>query len=159
MRWVKAIFTGYFARTECISKAIQTFLTHTNEFNVPRQILNLGIGFDTLSLQLIQQNHSNLSLFELDFPEIIQKKTITIFKNAVLMNLLCGKEIGITNMSDYKIGDGYKIGNLCLQPVDLRNTTNLQNVLSLSNINPTYPTLIITECVLVYLDKSHSNKI
>eukprot|EP01041_Mallomonas_annulata_P006653 gene6653-13470_t len=144
---------GYFARTVCISQTVQSFLSLTS-LATSRQIINLGIGFDTFSLNLLQQNHPNLNLFEIDFEEVIHKKIATLFADNSLKSFLFSS----TNSDEIKQSEclrngSYHIGNLHLLPVDLRVVDSLTQVMQQAGVDPNLPTLIITECVLVYIEK------
>ena len=157
-----------------------------------RQIINLGCGFDTLSMRLISEAHENLDIFEVDFEEVVDKKALVCLSDTIktvltsnlsssspsssssiistLSPISEGKESSISisrNVSPtakvralpYKVSGGYKIGKLNLLSVDLRNADDLLSVLVEAGLKLDVPTLILSECVLVYIEKKDADKL
>jgi len=138
-----------------------------------RQIVSLGGGFDTLSLRIIAENNPGLHIYEVDFEEVINKKAVALLSESTCRHLLLGNHGNNTTPSaspgikdnrqiltkilhDCTITNGYNLGpNLTLFGSDLRNNTNdIINKLTSIGFNPSLPTLILTECVLVYIEKA-----
>ncbi|KAJ7950787.1 Leucine carboxyl methyltransferase 1-like [Quillaja saponaria] len=124
---------GYFARWAALRKLLFQFLDVEKETDkgghIKKQILSLGAGFDTTYFQLQDEGKAPYLYVELDFKEVT---TISTEKGEVL-------------------GDHYK-----LLPVDLRDIQKLDDVITLANMDPSLPTFIIAECVLIYLDPDSS---
>ena len=143
-----------------------------------RQIISLGCGFDTLSLRIIAENHPGLHIYEVDFEEVINKKAIALLSESTCRHLLLGshynnatplsslgskdnRQILTKILHDCTITNGFNLGpNLTLFGSDLRNNTNdIVNKLTSIGFNPLLPTLILTECVLVYIEKVVTEKL
>lgn len=71
---------GYCARVLSQQETIDAFLEATQGSDLGRQIVFLGSGFDTLSLDILADLHqsgkgmNDLRIFEVDFPDLIQRK-------------------------------------------------------------------------------------
>ena len=77
---------GYYARIHTMNETITRFLNvvdttstsftppTTSTIQPPKQVVVLGSGFDTLSLRLIQDQSANVTVFEIEFPDVIHKK-------------------------------------------------------------------------------------
>jgi len=139
---------GYYARVTGIKILINKFLEVTNN---KCQIINLGAGFDTLYWNLHDENNLPSNYVEIDFPAVVQRKCYFIQHRKPLNERLSG-EIEIT--SSYVHSYNYH-----LISADLRSIFELENVFSKCNINSKLPTLILTECVLVYMSSTDSSKL
>ena len=164
---------GYFARVHSIKNTIQKFMdVAVSGDDRRKQIVILGSGFDTLSLRLIRGRDEDLSIYEVDFEKIIRRKVAiclndptirellvpTIEKNAGISHeMKCGTDgssDGSKRISIDDEGANYKFDNLHFLSGDLRDTKNIIESLLRSGIDRSVPTLILTECVMVYLEKS-----
>ena len=139
-------------------------------------------------MRLISEAHENLDIFEVDFEEVVDKKALVCLsdpiKSVLTSNLSSpsssstttlspiseGKESSISNSRNvsptakvralpYKVSGGYKIGKLTLLSVDLRNADDLLAVLVAAGLKVDVPTLILSECVLVYIEKKDADKL
>lgn len=157
---------GYYTRVNVVETVVKKFLEVTNTFNKV-QIVSLGAGFDTLAYRLLSSSPSaangRLTYFEVDFPTIIDKKTAITMKKPILTKLVPAAAsepeskvpiAPLTQAQKYKNNMGYKFGSLILLPSDLRDTEALHSTLLNSGADPTVPTLILTECVLVYMQRA-----
>ncbi|KAL8542667.1 hypothetical protein ACS0TY_003521 [Phlomoides rotata] len=90
---------------------------------------------------------------ELDFKEVTRKKAALIENYSELRGKV-GEATLISQEKGEVLGDHYK-----LLPVDLRDIQKLDDILSLAGIDPSLPTFIIAECVLIYLDPESSRAI
>ena len=165
-----------------------------------RQIINLGCGFDTLSVRLISEEHDDLDIFEVDFEEVVDKKALVCIADSIknvltsssistpsslsaaaaaavktspltsLSPISEGKESIISNSRNasptakaralpYRVNGGYKIGKLNLLSVDLRNADDLLAILIEAGLKLDVPTLVLSECVLVYIEKKEADKL
>ncbi|CAK9149394.1 unnamed protein product [Ilex paraguariensis] len=145
---------GYFARWAALRKLLLQFLDceiHSDEENhTKKQILSLGAGFDTTYFQLQDEGRAPYLYVELDFKEVTSKKAALIETNGQLRDKV-GETASISLEKGEVLGDQYK-----LLPVDLRNIQKLDDIIELSNLDPSLPTFIIAECVLIYLDPDSS---
>jgi tRNA wybutosine-synthesizing protein 4 len=173
---------GYFARVHIVNHTIQNFLAAADA-GLPRkkQIISLGSGFDTLSLQLLSKKGESLNLFEVDFEKIIRRKVATCLNDQVIRQLLIPIDednLGtsqhendntlIDSKSPLSTGkcfiDGsapqkYSFRNLHFLCGDLRDAKSVIRGLLDAGLDVTAPTLILTECVMVYLEKNDSENL
>ena len=126
---------GTFCRYFSINTTIRKILNSVPK-NENINIIIPGSGFDTLYFNLMNEKFTNINVYELDFKKIIDKKT-KIIKNS---NLL-------------KTEKNYNLIACDITDVNLIKKT-FEN---LSNKNDL--TIIIFECILVYLDKETTVKI
>lgn len=175
MRKPPIINRGYFARVFSIDQTINKFLSSMDPL-AKKQIINLGSGFDTLSLQLLQKNDKNLHIFEIDFEKVISRKVATCLSNQTIRSLLTaenkdnvtsseqkkGNSMGVQGLND-ALGGGhnqeYPFENIFFLPCDLREPKTIVSKLLGAGLDATAPTLIVTECVMVYLEKEHTEKL
>jgi len=155
---------GYYSRVAIINALLREFLVSgTKEEH--KQLIILGAGFDTTFFQLSKHNritpvdkeagYNRLDVFECDFHEVVSKKISIIQKNAELRAAVhqdWDNHVTIDNR-------GLRSDNYHILPVDLHNLDQLDNILKDSNINKRLPTMILSECVLIYLKPEYSDKI
>ncbi len=154
---------GYFGRVECVNSALQGFVKQIGD-ETTYQILNIGGGFDTLAFHVFSKQarekgsdgvDDKVRVYEVDFPEVIQQKTRSILSKPALRNVLVtSQEQRSAPNSSFKISNGAKIGGLTLLSCDLREADSVVSSLISSSFDPSIPTFIISECVLVYISKS-----
>ena len=157
---------GYFARVQCVKYAVQKFLSLTNGCN-NRQILVLGGGYDTTSLNILKdlktnKAESNVNCYEIDFKNVIDRKAFLLSNSDVCRETLLGsKELSSDHTTaasltaNCKTSYGYQIGShLSLITADMNNDTIVDVLDSqIPSFDFKSPTLILTECVLVYMDR------
>lgn len=98
----------------------------------PIQVVSLGAGVDTLYFRLKRANKVAVAKYvEIDLPDLILEKS-TVVRSANELAALAD--------------DSY-----VLAPIDLQDTEGVMNHLS-QVLNPSLPTLLIAECVFVYID-------
>ncbi|KAJ0961865.1 hypothetical protein J5N97_029693 [Dioscorea zingiberensis] len=148
---------GYFARWAALRNLLLQFLKsdgHKDDNNcAKKQILSLGAGFDTTYFQLMDEKIAPHLYVELDFKEVTSKKAALIEHCSQLREKV-GPEASISRERGEVLGDHYK-----LLPVDLRDITKLDAIISLAKLDPSLPTFIIAECVLIYLDPDSTKAI
>ncbi|EYU42345.1 hypothetical protein ABFS82_14G151700 [Erythranthe guttata] len=147
---------GYFARYAALRKLLYEFLDcdiNGDEKSNKKQILSLGAGFDTTFFQLQDEGKAPYLYVELDFKEVTSKKT-SLIESSNQLRARVGESASISTEKGEVLGDHYK-----LIPVDLREIEKLDDLISLANIDPSLPTFIIAECVLIYLDPDSSRAI
>ncbi|XP_057805495.1 leucine carboxyl methyltransferase 1 homolog isoform X2 [Salvia miltiorrhiza] len=146
---------GYFARYSALRKLLYEFLDCkiNGEEKGKKQILSLGAGFDTTVFQLQDEGNMPHLYVELDFKEVTSKKA-AIIENSTELRGKVGEAALISQEKGEVIGDHYK-----LLPVDLRDIQQLDDIISLAGMDPSLPTFIIAECVLIYLDPESSRAV
>lgn len=148
---------GYFSRFAALRKLLFQFLNSDANLEEDRrtkkQVLSLGAGFDTTYFQLQDEGKAPDLYVELDFKEVTTKKATLIEIHDQLREKV-GATALISREKGEVLGDHYK-----LLPVDLRDIQKLDDVIALANLDPSLPTFIIAECVLIYLDPDSSRAI
>ncbi|XP_057604259.1 leucine carboxyl methyltransferase 1-like isoform X2 [Hippopotamus amphibius kiboko] len=143
---------GYFARVHGVSQLLKAFLRKT-ECNC--QILNLGAGMDTTFWRLKDEDLPPSKYFEIDFPMIVTRKLHSI--KEVLKPLL-SKPILDLHSEDTLQMDGHTLDSTryAIIGADLRDIPDLEEKVKKCNMNTQLPTLLIAECVLVYMTPEQS---
>lgn len=129
------------------------------------QIINIGAGFDTTCFHLAERNITNLSIYEIDFPDIILRKVNLIVKSRELRNVLFKNDESNNNNDNNNNNNnnnlltpslqsvtteyGFHLNELHLISSNLYMPDEVIQSLLKSGFNPLLPTLILTECVLV----------
>ncbi|BAT89847.1 hypothetical protein VIGAN_06094800 [Vigna angularis var. angularis] len=148
---------GYFARWAAIRKLLYQFLDIEKKADgdapIKKQILSLGAGFDTTYFQLQDEGKAPDLYVEVDFKEVTSKKAALIETNSQLKNKL-GETATISREKGEVVSAQYK-----LVPADLRDVKQLNDIISVAAMDPSLPTFIISECVLIYLDPDSSRRI
>lgn len=147
---------GYYARWASIRKLLMQFLeagASSSDGQSKKQILSLGAGFDTLYFQLQGEEKAPHLFVELDFKEVTSKKAIIIDAYEPLRSKI-GSASAIMKEQGQILSDQYK-----LLPADLRDINMLNMILDQANLDPSLPTLILAECVLIYLDPNVSRAV
>lgn len=114
-------------RTVSIDSITREFIKANLESGTSYQIISLGAGFDTRLFRFMDEFNKNigdLKYFELDFTQVVEEKRRIIDKTT------CLKELS--------------------HPLRLISC-NLNEKLTMCDIDPQAPTLIIAECCLMYL--------
>ncbi|KAL8761131.1 MAG: hypothetical protein Q9184_002731, partial [Pyrenodesmia sp. 2 TL-2023] len=146
---------GTYVRTTAIDNLVDTFLSSPCSF--PRkQIISLGAGSDTRFFRLRSKNPPfyPFTYHELDFPSNTVQKISTITRSPVLRSLIPG-EIALSE-------DLTSLSNPCYSVIsfDLRtllNTSASAVPPAISHIDTSLPTLLISECCLIYLTPAHAD--
>ncbi|KAK9142880.1 hypothetical protein Syun_012280 [Stephania yunnanensis] len=147
---------GYFARWAALRNLILQFLhcgRHSDGSVTKKQILSLGAGFDTTYFQLQDEGIGPFLYVELDFKEVTSKKAAIIENFGELRDKI-GPTASILRDKGEIHGDHYK-----LLPIDLRDVDKLDDIIGFAKLDPSLPTFIIAECVLIYLDETVSRAI
>ncbi|XP_016078200.1 PREDICTED: leucine carboxyl methyltransferase 1 isoform X2 [Miniopterus natalensis] len=141
---------GYFARVHGISQLTKAFLQKTE---CHCQIINLGAGMDTTFWILKDQDLLPSKYFEVDFPMIVTRKLHSIKFKPVL-----SKPILELHSEDSLQIDGHMLNSkrYAIIGADLRDLAELEEKLKKCNMNTQLPTLLVTECVLVYMTPEQS---
>ncbi|KAK7472413.1 carboxy methyl transferase for protein phosphatase 2A [Stygiomarasmius scandens] len=153
---------GTFVRTVAIDDLVEQWLSISSQIGKKCQIVSLGAGSDTRFWRIATGPLKDQlsSYVEIDFPEVTTKKAMAIKKSKDLSTVL-----GDTN--DIKLAQG----GICLHApkyhllgADLRKppSETLNTLISPESgalLDPSLPTLLLCECVLVYMTLNESSAI
>ncbi|XP_002979526.2 leucine carboxyl methyltransferase 1 homolog [Selaginella moellendorffii] len=138
---------GYFARWAAIRALLMQFLSQPSSKR--KQIVSLGAGFDTTFFQLKEEENAPDVFMEVDFLEVTSKKAMIVAacKETArhLDSPVFAPEKGEISSEHYK-----------LFACDLTDTARLDAVCEKANLDLSLPTLILAECVLIYMDPEAS---
>uniref|UniRef100_A0A3P9IX54 Leucine carboxyl methyltransferase 1 n=1 Tax=Oryzias latipes TaxID=8090 RepID=A0A3P9IX54_ORYLA len=142
---------GYYARVQGVNFLLDAFLKKT-QCNC--QVINLGAGLDTTFWRLKDNNLMPRKFFEVDFPTIVSRKIHYIKTKPPL-----SKTIIETHSTDSLLLDAHSLDSdrYCIIGADLRNISDMEEKLKKFQLNTELPTLVLTECVLVYMTPSQSS--
>ncbi|KAI5478317.1 leucine carboxyl methyltransferase [Pseudohyphozyma bogoriensis] len=158
---------GTHARTWAVDALVESFLSEANGVGKgkARQVFSIGAGNDSRFWRMKASATANgkgwncAKWVEVDFAEATATKARTISTKAELKGALGG---------DVKIehgGTGITSPLYALVPGDLRSFTALASSLTTPNgdkpplLDPSLPTLLLAECVMVYLPPETNNEI
>jgi len=140
-KFLPLINRGTFCRVYAINDKLHEILNNTKKLqdsqNIKINIIILGSGFDTTYFNLMHEGYSNIDVYEYDYKNIIDKKIKLISKNKTL------SEIIQKNKNNYHLIN-CDITNKKLFSESLAQIKNTENDI----------TIVICECLLVYLDKN-----
>lgn len=138
-----------------VSAFLSTLLANGHE-NV--QVVSLGAGFDTLPFRLMKEGmkgrSANLHIVELDFTEVVSSKVRAV-RDIAALRVLFGElhHDGDKLKGLRRHGDGTRT-SYGLRACDLRNKPLLQRTLRESGLKPEYPTIVLAEITLIYMEPS-----
>jgi len=149
---------GTFVRSTAIDQLIEQWLLLSDHAGQRCQIVSLGAGSDTRFWRIATGVHKDIlsNYVEIDFPEVTGKKVMSIRKSKELSAVL-------GNPSDIHVSQGgtaLHAPTYHLMPADLRlsPSATLDKLLAAEPIlSPSLPTLLLFECVLVYMSPAHSS--
>ncbi|KAL2609265.1 hypothetical protein R1flu_027838 [Riccia fluitans] len=146
---------GYYARWAAMRTLLLQFLNLSSKAdgNQRKQILSLGAGFDTLFFNLKEEGLAPDVFVELDFLEVTRKKVAIIASHEQLLNKLDADAL-ISKDKGEILSKQYK-----LIPGDLRDLNGLDEALKQAELDPSAPTLILAECVLIYMEPKASRNV
>lgn len=154
---------GYYARWAAMRQLVDQFLgggagarggaVDGGAEGLKQQILSLGAGYDTLFLQLLDEGKAPHKFFEVDFVEVSAKKAAVMHHHEQLRSKL-GPD------AEFHIDCG-KISSsrYALVGADLRDLRALDAALAAVGFDASLPTLILAECVLIYMDPKQSREV
>lgn len=146
---------GYFIRAKAIDDLLRAFLMHYG--NESNQIISFGAGFDSTYFRL-EANGSlpNTVFYEVDFPQLVKRKSGLIRNNTQLGDLL-QNQVFHDSDGDHSFGVCISSDKYHLLGVDLKQLDTLQDVFNQAGLNFTSPTLLLSECVITYIDTASSD--
>ncbi|THV06210.1 leucine carboxyl methyltransferase [Dendrothele bispora CBS 962.96] len=156
------INVGTFVRTVAIDDLVEQWLSISSETGTKCQIVSLGAGSDTRFWRIATGPLKDqlAAYVEIDFPEVTTKKAMAIKKSKDLTAIF-----GDSNQ--IKLAQGgvcLHAPNYHLLGADLRKSPSetlgsLISPESGSLLDPSLPTLLLCECVLVYMSLAESSAI
>lgn len=152
---------GYYARVATVTHLVQQFIESCVKSKKQVQIINIGAGFDTLYWRLTSlYKVTNLHSFvEIDLPGVTARKVLSIRRKGKLLDNL-GEDIKCNSSELHS--NCYHLISFDLRSIS--TSTNAPNefknkLITQCGMDVNLPTLIISECVLVYLDNASSSSL
>nr|CAG4641813.1 EOG090X08O3 [Eurycercus lamellatus] len=140
---------GYYARVASITTLVHKFI---KAMNGNCQIVNFGAGFDTLYWKLQDAGFCVKKFVEIDFPNVTSRKCHHIKNNPKLLQALSSRDGEIRYTSNELHSSVYH-----LVSSDLRKLSEVEAKMGECSLEFHVPTLILFECVLVYMPLHQSN--
>uniref|UniRef100_A0A914UKV3 Leucine carboxyl methyltransferase 1 n=1 Tax=Plectus sambesii TaxID=2011161 RepID=A0A914UKV3_9BILA len=146
------ISRGYWARVKAFRTLIDQFLQKAGP---SCQILNFGAGFDTLYWRLKEEGAKFRRYVDVDFSSVTAKKIRMIRKPGKpdLVSIIANDsstELYESGHTDLHGGDYHVVG------ADLRQARELHEKLVAAEVDFSLPTVIVCECVLIYMAEEQS---
>jgi tRNA wybutosine-synthesizing protein 4 len=139
-KFLPLINRGTYCRVYAINSKLHEILNNFRKLeeykNSKINIIILGSGFDTTYFNLMSEGYKNIEVFEYDYKKIIDKKLQYISKHKQL------SEIINKNKNNYHLID-----------CDITNKKLFSESLSKIKSDENDLTIVICECLLVYIDK------
>ncbi|KAI4118456.1 MAG: hypothetical protein LQ345_001484 [Seirophora villosa] len=151
---------GTYVRTTAIDNLVHRFLSSPSSSAARKQIISFGAGSDTRFFRLRTQAppFPAFTYHELDFASNTAQKIATIARSPALRALIVNDD----GEEEYTISEdltALSSPHYNIIPFDLRtlSSTDDDTTTALSPIDPTLPTLLLSECCLVYLSPPHAD--
>ena len=138
---------GTYVRTTAIDNLVHRFLSMPTR--TKKQILSLGAGSDTRFFRLMAQfPPETLVYHELDFPVNTSAKIACINRSSTLTGCI-RSPLSLSSDDAELHSENYHI-----HPIDLRtlHPSSETRPTEIYDVDPSLPTLLISECCLIYLD-------
>ncbi|EYE99120.1 protein C-terminal leucine carboxyl O-methyltransferase ppm1 [Aspergillus ruber CBS 135680] len=156
---------GTYVRTTAIDCLVSQFVESYTEQHAKKQIISLGAGTDTRVFRLFSSTtpRSDLVYHEIDFPANTATKIKAIHSSPALQGALRNASSpGVPN--DIEIsdtGDALHSPRYHIHPLDLRllSKSTPDPIPTLQDIDPALPTLLISECCLIYLPPDQADSV
>lgn len=157
-KFLPIINRGTWSRVYAIQKNLEKLLSalYENDSDSKINIINLGAGFDTMYFSIKEDlKFNNFTYIEFDYPEITNKKIEMIKRSKKLSEIIQLDEFETSNMSiNITKRINSKSKDYFIIDADITNYEILNEELCrIPNFDFSVPTVIISECLLVYLDK------
>ncbi|KAJ1651869.1 carboxy methyl transferase for protein phosphatase 2A [Dispira simplex] len=146
---------GTYCRFIGLHSVLRKFLASCRDQGRTSQVVSLGAGSDTTFFLLHHLGLAPTRFFEVDFPEVTSRKCLKIHQKKALRNCLDQDTVRVGQNGTELYSPGYT-----LLSGDLRHfLTDLGPRLLAQGLDPTVPTLFLSECVLIYLESPHADNI
>ncbi|KAF8132092.1 leucine carboxyl methyltransferase [Boletus edulis] len=147
---------GTYVRSKSIDALVEQWLEFCEQQNTVCQIVSLGAGSDTRFWRINTgpRSHVLKSYLELDFPDVVTRKAMAIRKSKELSAVLGSPESIVVASS----GTALHSAKYHLLSCDLRHSpsNSLAPILD-GLLSQSLPTLLLCECVLVYMAPESSS--
>ncbi|KAL7276544.1 carboxy methyl transferase for protein phosphatase 2A [Rhizina undulata] len=142
---------GTYVRTTAIDMLVNRFISSTPS---KKQIISLGAGSDTRYFRLLDDPATANSIIyhEFDFAAVTSQKIASIIKSPAITSLVSDPALRIDQEAGTLYSPRYSI-----HPFDLRSLQPGCKVPE--GIDPSLPTLFISECCLIYLSPEEADNI
>jgi len=148
------IHRSYYIRAKAIHFMVKRFLQSLSLKSSQKQIVSLGAGFDTLFFSLADEGLlKDTKYFEVDFPKVAKQKASLILQNKELSEALGT----IPSENEQWLGGGINSEKYSLLGCNLKNRSALESCLLKCGLNISFPTLLLSEVVLTYMDPPQSS--
>ncbi|KAG0158648.1 Leucine carboxyl methyltransferase 1 [Penicillium digitatum] len=170
-RRLPIINRGTYARTTAIDQLVARFLGPSLPENIhkkqnKKQIISLGAGSDTRVFRLLSSRQTpDFVYHELDFAVNTAEKIRAIRSAPVLQTALGIDSSEVSSEKDTGItvseaGDALHSPSYHIHPVDLRSLSTCSDPAgALPGVETGLPTLLISECCLVYLSPTEAEQV
>jgi O-methyltransferase involved in polyketide biosynthesis len=148
---------GYYTRFKAIDIVVERFLRY--KASSKHQIVVLGAGVDTLFFRLAAAGYcqdNKLTVYDVDFETVTSIKVKTVMENKELFDLLHAQK---NEKPDPATQSALHTSAYHIIPADLRNLELLRDSLKKCDIDFSAPTLLLSECVLVYVETACADAI
>lgn len=145
---------GTYVRTTAIDRLVDSFL---NTYpHGKKQIISLGAGSDT---RFFRRARPNLVYHELDFPSNTAAKIAVINRERELLLNTIVRSLADQESITTKNGTAFYSETLNVHPIDLRTLDATIPPTHLPNLDPSLPTLLLSECCLCYIPPETTTQI
>ncbi|KIJ15595.1 hypothetical protein PAXINDRAFT_99461 [Paxillus involutus ATCC 200175] len=147
---------GTYVRSKSIDSLVDQWLEYCEREQKSCQIVSLGAGSDTRFWRIATGAHADTlkTYVELDFPDVTTKKAMAIRKSKDLSVVLGPPD----NITISQGGTALHSTKYHLLPCDLRLPPSSFLPSTIGGIlSPSFPTLLLFECVLVYMSPEASS--
>lgn len=146
---------GTYMRTSSIDRLFDTFLAH--DADAKKQVISLGAGSDT---RFFRRARKNIVFHELDFPTNTINKISAIQQTPSLKNIITSTLDNPDALTVNHDQTALYSATLNIHPIDLRDLAPTSHPLpNLPNLDPTLPTLLLSECCLCYIPPETTEQI
>ncbi|BDD64352.1 carboxy methyl transferase for protein phosphatase 2A [Monascus purpureus] len=166
-RRLPIINRGTYVRTTAIDNLVAHFLDGDN-LGIRKQIISLGAGSDTRPFRLLSSRRwDDLTYHEIDFPVNAAAKIRAIRSTPSLQRAVgIVQKPGEDNVTISEAGDALHSPSYHIHPLDLRSLAKhppssipAEDTAVLQGVDTKLPTLLISECCLVYLSPIEADSV